>query len=1227
MNQVSTTGSEQLSPLQKAAYALKEMRSKLDAMERSQNEPIAIIGMGCRFPGADNPEAFWQLLHNGIDAVTEIPAERWYLDNYYDPNPNAPGKMNIRHGGFLSHVDQFDPHFFGISPREAAKLDPQHRLLLEVSWEALENAGQSPKGLMGTQTGTFIGINQNDYALWQFAGDPANFDVYSTTSNGFCYASGRLSYTLGLHGPTMPIDTACSSSLVALHLACQSLRARECNLALVGGVQLLLSPEFLLLLTKTQSLSPSGRCRTFDAAADGYILGEGCGVVVLKRLSDAIANRDNILAVVLASGVNHGGASSGITVPNELAEEMLIRQVLEKAKLTSTSVKYIETHGTGTSLGDPIEVGAVGAVFGERPKDDPLVLGAVKTNIGHLDAAAGIAGLIKTVLALQHEEIPPNLHFNKPNPQIDWDKCPIKVPTEPMPWLCGDKRRVAGVSSFGITGTNAHILLEEAPVQREKSLLERPKHLLTLSAKSDKALRELVQAYEIYIKSPEAAELADLCFTANAGRSHFNHRLAVVTNSSVQLQKQLNAFVQGTEIAQLWHGELPVRSKVSMKIAFLFSGDGEQSVNMGRQLYETQTSFRQTLERCDNILRSYLDKPLLEVLYSDTSLPTAHRQAALFALEYALAELWQIWGIKPAVVMGQGVGEYVAACVAGVFNLEDGLKFIIEKERLQSLKTPRIPMISPLTGQTSNTVPDDWRQPKTNKTTIGINTLIEKGYEYFLEIGPHALTKDKDDWSVMLESLSQLYVQGAQINWEGFDKDYSRQRKPLPTYPFQRQRYWLSKEDLQPKATALPKDSQTSKVSSPSKPNQRMDTPALARIMAQQVQATSQAVSQVVSQQLEFLRSRGKTAAPKGKTKESDAVVARETPQRVGTRYHSPIAFMFPGVGDHYINMARGLYQTQSVFSKHVDECCEILLPYLKEDLREILYPKKVDETTKPRFDLKKMLNREQAPVDETTQKLNKTIFTQPAVFVIEYALAKLWLSWGIKPQAMIGYSIGEYVAACIAGVISLEEVLLLLIKRAQMIQDLPAGAMLAVPLSEQDIRPKLGEELSIATISTPSQCVVAGPPNAINDLAKKLQEQQVLCRQLQTSHAFHSKMMAPLREQLIELVSNFALKPPQIPYLSNVTGTWITDAQATDPHYWAQHTYQTVRFADGIGELLQTADYIFLEVGPGQSLGSFVFQHPAFDSVMVLPSLRTMYDGQPDAAFLLNSLGQLLSK
>ena len=407
--------SNQLSPLQRAVLALKEMRSKLDTLERSRTEPIAIIGMGCRFPGgANDPESFWQLLCNGVDATREIPSDRWDINAYYDPNPQTPGKMYTRRGGFLDRVDEFDAEFFGIAPREAVSMDPQQRLLLEVSYSALENAGQAPDKLSGSQSGVFIGISAHDY---EQLGGLSDIDVYTATGNALSIAAGRLSYFLGLEGPTLAVDTACSSSLVAVHLACQSLRAGECRLALAGGVQLILSPQTTIWMSKMQALSPDGRCKTFDAAADGYGRGEGCGMVVLKRLSDAIADRDNILALIRGSAINQDGKSSGLTVPNGMAQQALIRAALTNANVEPNQVSYVEAHGTGTSLGDPIELKALAEVLGKRqPDKQPLTIGSVKTNIGHLEAAAGIASLIKVVLAMQHEEIPPHLHLNQLNP-------------------------------------------------------------------------------------------------------------------------------------------------------------------------------------------------------------------------------------------------------------------------------------------------------------------------------------------------------------------------------------------------------------------------------------------------------------------------------------------------------------------------------------------------------------------------------------------------------------------------------------------------------------------------------------------------------------------------------------------------------------------------------------------------------------------------------------------
>ncbi|MCI5158160.1 MAG: acyltransferase domain-containing protein, partial [Candidatus Electrothrix sp. AUS1_2] len=578
------------------------------------SEPIAIVGMACRFPGgAHTPEQFWQLLRQGQDVVAEIPPSRWPVDEYYDPQPGTPGKMYMKQAHFLQHpIEDFDPLFFGMSPVEGLHLDPRHRLLLEVTWEALENAGL-PVDALPARTGIFAGLMESEKGL-----DTGSHDVYAATGTLTSMATGRLAYILGVHGPNITIDTACSSSLTALHLACQSLRAGECQVALCGGVNVMLYPKLMIGLAGMQALSPDGRSKTFAATADGFGRGEGCGMVVLKRLSDALEDGDRIEAVVRASAINHDGPSSGLTVPSKKAQTALIRQALAQADITGKQISYIEAHGTGTRLGDPIEVRALADALGER--DDRLYLGSVKTNIGHLDAGAGIAGLIKVVLALQHQEIPPHLHFKEPSPLIDWENLPFKVPTQPTPWPVGEKPRIAGVSAFGLSGTNAHIIVQEAPrTESEEGSAnppapERPVQILTLSGRTERALADQVRQYHEYLTDHADVNLADVCYTANTGRVHFEHRLAVTAEDKAGLSAKLAACRKGEAAAELTVGRA---GSGKPKIAFLFTGQGSQYAGMGRELYETQPLFRETLERCDRILRSFSDISLLELLYGE----------------------------------------------------------------------------------------------------------------------------------------------------------------------------------------------------------------------------------------------------------------------------------------------------------------------------------------------------------------------------------------------------------------------------------------------------------------------------------------------------------------------------------------------------------------------------------------------------------------------------------
>ena len=899
--------------LLKDAYGeLEAMEARLDAISRAQREPIAIVGMACRFPGgSDDPEAFWRFLRSDVDAIRETPPDRWRLEEWYDPDPDAPGKLYSRHGAYLSELDRFDPQLFGIAPREAMSMSPQQRLLLEVTWEALEHAGQAPSKLFGSEVAVFIGLILDDYVHFSESGDLTGIDSLSLGGSGLAAAAGRLSYVLGVHGPNLQLNTACSSSLVTVHLACRALRARECDLALAGGANAMLTPHLSVGMSKLRALSPDGRARAFDASANGYVRGEGCGMVVLKRLSDALAAGDNVLALLRGSAINHDGRSNGLTAPNGTAQQRVIRRALADAGVQPRQVGYVETHGTGTELGDPIELEALGAVLAEgRSPSERFAIGSVKNNIGHLEAAAGVASLIKVVLALQHRQVPKLLHWETPNPHIDWAKIPVTVPVAWAPWEPIDGRRLAGVSSFGMSGTNAHIVLEEAPPPPPRQAgVERPLHLLCLSAKGEEALEEQMRRYERVLAAPPAP-LADVCFTANAGRSHFAHRVSVAGGSAERMREELAALRAGEQREGAARGV--VEGSGRPKVAFLFPGQGPQYVGMGRGLYQTQPTFRRAIDQCAELLRPHLHMPLQQVLYpppgqSSPLDETVYTQPAMFALQYALAALWRSWGVEPSAVIGHSAGLVAAACVAGLYSLDDGLLLARERGRLQAsapagqmaivfadgervgrvvarhadrvavasingpeetvisgtadgvervleafaaegvntrrltisiashcplmepileafervassvrFAAPRVAVISDRTGRLAGgelRTAQYWSRHLREPVlfSAGIQALYDQGYRVFIEVGPSpallnmgrqtvtdeavawlpSLRKNQDDWQQVLESLGALYARGVDVDWGGFDRDYPRRRVPLPTYPFQRERYWI----------------------------------------------------------------------------------------------------------------------------------------------------------------------------------------------------------------------------------------------------------------------------------------------------------------------------------------------------------------------------------------------------------------------------------------------------
>jgi len=842
-------------------------------------EGIAIIGMSGRFPGATSIEAFWQNLRDGVESISFFSDEELSAIGISPDTLSNPSY--VKAGAFLNNIDMFDATFFGVNPKEAEILDPQQRFALECAWEALESAGYDPErypGLIGvyasgSPSAYFL---SNLYPNMELRALVGFFQL--TLNNDREFLPTRISYKLNLKGPSVNVQTACSSSLVSLHLACQSLLNYQCDMALAGGVSVR-AVTGGYTYQEGGILSPDGHCRSFDAKAQGTIFGSGIGMVLLKRLEDALADGDDIYAVVKSSAINNDGSSKiGYTAPSVDGQAKVIAEALATGRIDPESISYVEAHGTATSLGDPIEVAALTEVFrAKTSKKRFCALGTVKTNIGHLDAAAGVTGLIKTALALKFKAIPPSLHYERPNPQIDFQNSPFYVNTQLAEWNSNGTPRRAGVSSFGIGGTNAHAVLEEAP-PRPESGESRPWQLLLLSAKSSTALEAATANLASYLKQNPGVKLADVAYTLQVGRGMFQHRRMLVCRS------------------------------VDEAVTALESVDGRRV-------------FTSTLE-------------------------------------------------------------------------------------------PR----------------------------------------------------------------------------------------------------------------------------------------------------------------------------------------------------YRPVVFMFSGQGAQYVNMGLGLYQGEPEFRKQVDLCCEILRSPLGFDLRQVLYA-----------------DANQA--EEATEKLNQTFITQPALFVIEYALAVLWMKWGIRPEAMIGHSIGEYVAACLSGVFSLEEALALVASRGRLMQEMPAGAMLAVPLSEKDVSPWLSGTLSLAAINGPSLCVASGPTKEIEALQQTLSAQGVASRRLHTSHAFHSDMMEPMLEPFMKSVKSVKLRAPQIPYISNLTGTWITEAEATDPVYWAQHLRHGVRFADGMQELMSVPDRILLEVGPGRTLSTLARQHPKRGAGQpVLSSVRHPQDERLDADFLLDALGQLWS-
>tara|TARA_R110000787_G_scaffold20065_1_gene59465 strand:- start:21779 stop:26146 length:4368 start_codon:yes stop_codon:yes gene_type:complete len=676
-----TSSAEQI---KNALLEIRRLKRELEDKGTSDHYagPIAIVGTGLRLPGGiSDLEGFEALLDEARNEITEIPPTRWRQE---DTPPDLP--KSARYGAFLEHVDMFDPEFFGISGTEAASMDPQQRLVLETGWEALENAGHAPNSFANKPLGIYLGMANSDYGRSLLSDIPA-IDPYFTSGSSFSVASGRLAYFLGSKGPAISLDTACSSSLVAVQLACHALQSGECDIALAGGANLILSPEVHVNFSRANMLANDGLCKTFDDGADGYVRGEGCVLFVLRRLEDAQADGDIILAVIRGSAVNQDGRSNGLTAPNGPAQEAVIKSALKNANVKADTVGYIEAHGTGTPLGDPIEMNALASAYGrDKEGAPPLFVGSVKTNIGHLESAAGAVGILKCIVALQSGRIPAHLNFKTPNTHIEWPSYSVQVPVDAEPWPDLDGPRRAGVSSFGFSGTNAHLILEQAP-QAKHAVTEGslPCEVFSLSARTPEAASELARRTAIAIDKAHGS-LADLCFTAAEGRAHFQYRFAVAARDKTELSAALRSAASSQHHPSLVAGR--AISGIRPKVAFLFTGQGAQHPGMGRSLYETQSVYRNAIDECAELLGNSVPGGLLSILHAEKGDTRVNEpsvaQPALFALEYALAKLWISFGITPDALCGHSLGEFVAATIAGILPLQDALLLVAERGRLSA---------------------------------------------------------------------------------------------------------------------------------------------------------------------------------------------------------------------------------------------------------------------------------------------------------------------------------------------------------------------------------------------------------------------------------------------------------------------------------------------------------------------------------------------------------------
>ncbi|QRK07700.1 SDR family NAD(P)-dependent oxidoreductase [Archangium violaceum] len=1187
-------------------------------------EPIAVVGLACRYPGAPDAEAFWRLLCERKDLLQEVPPERWDNGTWYDADPQAPGKMNTRHGYFLDGVSGFDPLFFGISPREAAEMDPQQRLMLEVMWEALDDAGVPAWSLKGSRTGVFMGAIWHDYADRHLS-ERAAVTLHSATGQSLNIVANRLSYVLGLKGPSLTVDTACSSSLVAVHLACQSLRAGESRLALVGGVNLMFSPEANVLLSKFGGLSPDGRSKAFAAGADGFGRGEGAGLVVLQPLSAALASGARIYCIIRGSAVNNNGTGNGLTAPSVPGQAALLREAYARAGVPPNRVHYVETHGTGTALGDPTEASALGAALGEgRSIDRPLLIGSVKANIGHLEGAAGITGLIKVALSLSRRLVPPHMMHGEPNPRIPFGELRLSLPQKLMPWPSEDEPATAGVSAFGWGGTNAHVVMEESPVGREE--------LLPLAADSEaELLAQAAKAEELVLHEESPVCVRDLCRTWSLHVGTGGHRAAFTFRTRSELVMLLKTFRQGRRRAGLFTGEPGAPARV----AFLCAPQGSQWPAMGRELLSTEPVFRARVEALDTTFMPLAGWSLVEALREPLSRVLSDEDAAeplALAVQVGLAALWRSWGVEPEAVVGHGVGEVAAACIAGGMDAADAVWKVYRASRLRQWDSLRDELEAAqerlwareggvrwsstvareigVDGRTGDARCRTLRQPV--RFAQASERLISEGIDCFVELSPHpvlcrpveqllrkagktgvvvgSLRRDEAR-GALLESLAALHARGVQVRWESLPPpEVPVAELPTPNRP----------APVPGRTELLPLSAQTPEALA------QAARSLLARLEASPLSLHDVSYSASVhrshlNHRLALL-ARTPTEARDGLT----AFLRGEVrPGLSVTRHvdgrHQPVVFVFPGQGSQWLGMGRRLMAEEPAFRSALEQCDAALRRFVDWSLMELLS-------------------------SDNAAWMERIDQVQPALFSLQVALARLWRAWGVVPDMVVGHSMGEVAAAHVAGALDLVDAARIICRRSLLLRRVSGqGGMAVVELTMDEARAAirgLEDWLSVAASNSPRSTVLSGEPHALAQVLEKLEARQVFCRRVKVDVASHSPQMEPLREDLLRALEGLAPRRGEVPLYSTVTGA-VSDGTDLEPSYWVRNLREPVLLAPVVEKLATNGHSLFVEVSPHPVLLPSIEQtiaHLRMEGT-VLPSLRRE---QPEREVMLETLGGL---